>query len=228
MSEDVRPRHTFYTIYGKRLLDVALAGMLLLAIAPLLLAVALAVRLRLGSPVLYRQARIGRSEAEFGLLKFRSMTDARDAQGRLLHDSERLVPFGLFLRRWSLDEWPQIFNVLKGDVSLVGPRPLIRRYLPRYTERQRQRHLVRPGMTGLAQVSGRSAISWEKRFELDIFYVENCSLFLDLKILFLTFRRLWEPDDIGAQGGGAAAEFWGSAGRPEEAPMAYPVDDKGH
>lgn len=228
MNDEVRPRESFYTRHGKRFLDLVLGLTILATAAPLMLVVGVLVRQRLGSPVLYRQRRIGQDETEFDLLKFRSMTDARDAEGRLLHDSERLVPFGLFLRRWSLDELPQILNVIRGDVSLVGPRPLIRRYLPRYTPRQRQRHLVRPGMTGLAQVSGRSSLSWEKRFELDIHYVENCSLALDLKILFLTFRRLWEPDDVGAQGGGAAPEFWGSSGPPESAPIAFPVDDKGH
>lgn len=228
MNDDVRPRRSLYTRYGKRLLDLVLASAILLVLGLPLLVLAALVRLRIGTPVLYRQQRIGLDEAEFGLLKFRSMTEARDEQGRLLPDPERLVPFGLFLRRWSLDEWPQILNVLKGDVSLVGPRPLIRRYLDRYTPRQRQRHRVRPGMTGLAQVSGRSSLSWERRFELDIDYVERCSLALDLRILALTFRRLWQPDDVGAQGGGAAPEFWGSAGRPEHAPLAYPVDDKGH
>ena len=215
----------FYARHGKRGLDLVLAVPLLVAISPLLLAVALAVRLGLGAPVLFRQERVGRDERVFRLLKFRTMTDARDASGRLLPDAERLTGLGLFLRRWSLDELPQLLNVLRGDLSLVGPRPLLRRYLPRYTPRQRQRHRGRPGITGWAQVNGRNLLGWEQRFEHDVWYLENVSLGLDLRILVRTARRLVAADEVLAGGGRDLDEFWGTHGPPAHGPRGFPTDE---
>jgi len=169
--------------------DVTAAAAGLLILAPLIAAVAAVVRAAMGSPVLYRQKRTGLGERDFELLKFRTMTEQRGPDGRLLPDEARLTPLGRFLRRWSLDELPQLWNVLRGDMSLVGPRPLLPDYLPRYTEFQRRRHEVKPGITGWAQVNGRNALSWEEKFELDVWYVEHQSLWLDLRILW---RTVWQ------------------------------------
>lgn len=176
----------FYACCGKRLLDLALAGPALVALSPLLALLAVLVRLRLGSPVLFRQERPGLHSQSFTILKFRTMTDERDADGRLLPDSCRLTPLGRFLRRTSIDELPELYNVLKGEMSLVGPRPLLARYDPYYTTEERIRFLVRPGITGLAQVSGRNDLSWDARFAADIEYVHGCSLSLDIRILLVT------------------------------------------
>jgi sugar transferase EpsL len=177
---------------------------------PLLLLVALLVRCRLGSPVLFRQQRPGYRGEPFLLIKFRSMTGGRDINGDLLPDSERLTAFGKWLRAASLDELPALFNVLRGEMSLVGPRPLLMQYLPRYTERQARRHEVKPGITGWAQINGRNAISWEQKFELDVWYVENHSLWVDLKILVLTAARVLRRDQISAPGSATMPEFMGS------------------
>ncbi|CAH0119383.1 putative sugar transferase EpsL [Paenibacillus sp. CECT 9249] len=174
----------------KRIFDAAVSAILLVLFSPVLAVVAVLVKRELGSPVLFRQERTGRNGVNFHILKFRSMTNGTDAYGNLLPDQQRLTRFGLFLRKSSLDEFPQLFSVLKGDMSLVGPRPLLPRYVPYYTERERLRHTVRPGMTGLAQVSGRNALSWEERLELDVQYVENYSFRLDLKILLLTVKKV--------------------------------------
>lgn len=174
----------------KRALDVAGAGLLLVFSAPLLAASAWAVRVSMGVPVLFRQTRPGLEERPFEVLKLRTMRDAYDSRGRSLPDDRRLTRLGAFLRRWSLDELPQLWNVLKGEMSLVGPRPLLSDYLPLYDERQRRRHWVRPGITGWAQIHGRNSIDWERRFELDVWYVENRSLALDLKILWTTAWRV--------------------------------------
>lgn len=174
----------------KRIFDAAVSAILLVLFSPVLAVVAVLVKRELGSPVLFRQERTGRNGVNFRILKFRSMTNGTDAYGNLLPDQQRLTRFGLFLRKSSLDEFPQLFSVLKGDMSLVGPRPLLPRYVPYYTERERLRHTVRPGMTGLAQVSGRNALSWEERLELDVQYVENHSFRLDLKILLLTVKKV--------------------------------------
>ncbi|MBU5443467.1 sugar transferase [Paenibacillus sp. MSJ-34] len=174
----------------KRIFDAAVSALLLVLFSPVLAVVAVLVKRELGSPVLFRQERTGRNGVNFRILKFRSMTNGTDAYGNLLPDQQRLTRFGLFLRKSSLDEFPQLFSVLKGDMSLVGPRPLLPRYVPYYTERERLRHTVRPGMTGLAQVSGRNALSWEERLELDVQYVENHSFRLDLKILLLTVKKV--------------------------------------
>lgn len=170
----------------KRVLDVVGASSALLLASPAMVAVAAAIRLRMGSPVLLRQVRVGLDERTFKLFKFRTMTDDRGADGKLLPDGERLTSLGRFLRRCSLDELPQLFNVLSGSMSLVGPRPLITRYVPRYTARQRLRHCVKPGITGLAQISGRNALDWETRLEYDVKYAETFSFWLDIKILALT------------------------------------------
>lgn len=178
----------------------------------LLLIIALLVRIRLGGPVFFRQKRPGLRAQVFEMLKFRTMTDARDAAGNLLPDAVRLTPFGQFLRSTSLDELPELWNVLRGDMSLVGPRPLLVQYLERYSPRQTRRHEVRPGITGLAQVMGRNAISWEEKFEWDVRYVETQSLWLDLKILFLTVKAVLFRTGISAAGDATMPEFRGSAG----------------
>lgn len=194
----------------KRVFDLSTAGVLLIILLPLLLIVALLIRFRLGSPVLFAQRRPGMYGQIFTLYKFRTMTDVHDATGRLLPDSERLTPFGRFLRSSSLDELPELWNVLKGDMSLVGPRPLLTKYLDRYTPEQARRHEVRPGITGLAQVSGRNALSWEEKFRLDVWYIDNWSLRLDLKILFLTILKVFKREGISATGEATAPEFTGT------------------
>lgn len=193
----------------KRLLDIVIAGSALLLAWPLLLLLALLVRTRLGSPVLFTQVRPGLKGRPFRMVKFRSMTDARDAHGQLLPDAVRLTSFGRFLRASSLDELPELWNVLKGDMSLVGPRPLLMEYLPLYTPEQARRHEVRPGITGWAQVNGRNAISWDDKFRLDVWYVDHRSLMLDLRILALTFRRVVKPQGINAPNSATAEKFTG-------------------
>lgn len=184
------PHASFYRRHGKRALDLALTIPALIALSPVLLLIALLVRLTLGTPVLFRQQRPGRHGKPFYMVKFRTMTDARDAQGNLLPDADRLTSFGKFLRSSSLDELPELWNVVVGDMSLVGPRPLLMQYLDRYTPEQARRHDVRPGVTGWAQVNGRNAISWEQKFAYDVWYVDNLSFWLDLKILALTVRKI--------------------------------------
>lgn len=180
----------------KRLLDIILSGMGLLCLSPAYVIVAFLVRVKLGSPIIFRQERPGYREKIFTLCKFRTMTDARDASGELLPDSERLTKFGAFLRSSSLDELPELWNIFKGDMSLIGPRPLLVSYLPYYTERERLRHTVRPGLTGLAQVSGRNYIEWDKRLEKDVQYVENLSFLLDARILFKTVKTVFTKEDV--------------------------------
>jgi len=180
----------------KRVIDVLVAALALVALSPILLIVAVAIRFALGSPVLYRQTRPGLDGKPFEMMKFRSMSDGRDADGDPLPDEQRKTPFGLWLRSTSLDELPALLNVLRGDMSLVGPRPLLMEYLPLYSEEQQRRHNVRPGITGLAQVSGRNAISWERKFELDVEYVDNISLSLDLKILLRTVSKVLRREGI--------------------------------
>lgn len=194
----------------KRFFDAILAALALLMLAPVMLVTALLVRRYLGSPVLFSQTRPGFKGKPFQVYKFRTMTDARDSDGNLLPDDVRLTPFGLFLRSSSLDELPQLFNVLKGDIALVGPRPLLMAYLPLYSARQALRHDVRPGITGWAQVNGRNAISWEQKFELDVWYVENQSFWLDLKILALTLKKVFVKEGISADGTHTMPRFNGS------------------
>lgn len=198
-----------YTSIGKRSVDLLLATLALLASAPLLLAIAAAVRLDVGRPVLFRQRRPGLNGVPFTLLKFRTMRDARDSSGNLLADADRLTRFGRFLRSSSLDELPELWNVLKGEMSLVGPRPLLMQYLDRYTGHQARRHEVRPGITGLAQVSGRNALTWPEKFALDVEYVDSCSWRLDVAILALTAREVLARRNVNQQGHATAPEFMG-------------------
>ena len=193
----------------KRFMDIvgALVGLLLLA--PVIFFLAVLVRIKLGSPILFRQTRPGMDGHVFEMAKFRTMTNARDASGELLSDAERLTGFGQFLRSSSLDELPELWNVLKGEMSLVGPRPLLLEYLPLYSERQARRHEVRPGITGWAQVNGRNALSWHEKFELDVRYVENRTLWLDLKILFMTIWKVVKRDDIAQKGEVTMKKFKG-------------------
>jgi sugar transferase EpsL len=194
----------------KRTLDFIIAFALLVLFTPIWLLVAFLVRVYLGSPVLFSQVRPGRGGRPFTVFKFRTMTDARDNAGNLLPDAMRLTPFGLFLRRSSLDELPQLWNVVKGDISLVGPRPLLMEYLPLYSVEQARRHEVRPGITGWAQVNGRNAIDWEEKFRLDVWYVDHQSLWLDIKILFLTFVKVIQRDGISSKESVTMPRFTGS------------------
>ncbi len=193
-----------------RLIDFlgALLGLFLLS--PFFIVIALAVKVSLGSPVLFKQQRPGLNGEPFQMFKFRTMTETCERNGTLLADVERLTPFGKFLRSSSLDELPELFNVLKGDMSLVGPRPLLMEYLSLYNKEQFRRHEVKPGITGWAQVNGRNAISWEDRFKLDVWYVENHSFFLDLKILYLTIKKVFARDGITAEGHATMTKFTGT------------------
>ena len=195
----------------KRLLDIVIASSALVLLSPVYAFVAYKVRKNLGSPVLFRQVRPGLKGKPFEMIKFRSMKDVVDAQGNPLPDSERLTPFGQMLRSSSLDEMPELWNVLKGEMSIVGPRPLLMEYLPLYNEQQAKRHNVRPGITGYAQVNGRNAISWEKKFELDTWYVENRSLWLDFKIMLKTVQKVLSKDDISAEGEATMSKFTGTS-----------------
>ncbi len=195
---------------AKRLFDLALTVPGVLVISPLLLALALLVRWKLGSPVLFAQVRPGLGGRPFRMLKFRTMTDARGPDGELLPDAERLPPLGRFLRSTSLDELPETLNVLRGDLSLVGPRPLLMQYLDRYTPEQARRHEVKPGITGWAQVKGRNALTWEQKFALDVWYVDHRSLWLDVKILLLTFWKVFRREGISQEGQATMEEFRGS------------------
>ena len=194
----------------KRLLDIIIAFIALILLSPLYAFVAYKVKKNLGSPVLFRQVRPGLHGKPFEMIKFRTMRDAVDAQGNPLPDSERLTPFGKMLRSSSLDEMPELWNVIKGDMSIVGPRPLLTEYLPLYNTEQAKRHNVRPGMTGHAQVNGRNAIGWEEKFKLDTWYVENQSTRLDFKIMFKTVHKVLAKDDISAEGEATMTKFVGS------------------
>jgi len=194
----------------KRSFDLLASAAALLLFAPLLLVLVFLIRRKLGSPVFFTQQRPGLHGRPFKMIKFRTMTDARDADGNLLPDAERLPPFGRFLRSASLDELPELFNIFKGDMSLVGPRPLLMEYLPLYSERQARRHDVRPGLTGWAQINGRNALSWEEKFELDVWYVENRSFWLDLKIILLTVKKVLVREGISAAGEATMTRFMGS------------------
>ena len=194
----------------KRLLDIIIASIALILLSPLYFYVAHKVKKNLGSPVLFRQIRPGLNGNPFEMIKFRTMKDAVDEQGNPLPDSERLTPFGQMLRSTSLDEMPELWNVIKGDMSIVGPRPLLMEYLPLYSTDQAKRHDVRPGMTGHAQVNGRNAISWEEKFKLDTWYVENQSTWLDFKIMFKTVHKVLAKDDINEEGEVTMTKFTGS------------------
>ena len=194
----------------KRFFDFVIALFVLIALLPIIAIVAWQIRRKLGSPVLFRQIRPGLQDKPFEMVKFRTMRDTVDANGNPLPDSERMTPFGRFLRSTSLDELPELWNVLKGDMSLVGPRPLLMEYLPLYSPEQARRHEVRPGITGWAQVNGRNAISWEEKFTLDIWYVDNQSLWLDVKILYLTLKAVLQRKGISAVGEATMSKFTGS------------------
>ncbi len=200
-----------YKNYVKRCLDFLLSLCGIIVISPVLLVLCILVRVKLGSPVLFRQERPGRDEKIFTLCKFRTMTDARDENGELLPDAVRLTKFGKFLRSTSLDELPELINILKGDMSLIGPRPLLVKYLPLYNETQKHRHDVRPGLTGLAQINGRNAITWEQKFEYDVEYVNNLSFALDLRILFGTVRSVLKREGISSGTNATMEEFTGTS-----------------
>jgi lipopolysaccharide/colanic/teichoic acid biosynthesis glycosyltransferase len=194
----------------KRPFDLVVATLLLVVLSPLLLAIAVCVRVALGRSVLFVQERPGLNARTFKIYKFRTMRDLRDSEGKLLPDEERLTGFGRFLRATSLDELPELWNVVRGDMSLVGPRPLLPEYIPLYDERQSRRHLVRPGITGVAQVNGRNLLTWEERLELDVWYVENCSILLDLKTLWLTVFRVTSARGVLPENGATMPKFTGS------------------
>jgi sugar transferase EpsL len=205
-----------YRTYGKRILDLVLTVPALVLLTPLLLVLALVVRVQLGNPILFRQVRAGYHGRLFLLLKFRTMTDARGADGELLPDAERLTPLGRFLRSTSLDELPELLNVLKNDMSLVGPRPLLVQYLERYSPEQARRHDVKPGITGPVQIGGRNTLSWEEKFALDVWYVDNLSLRADIKTILLTVRQVIRREGISQAGHATMPEFMGSSSQTPE------------
>lgn len=204
-------RAGFYEKYIKRLLDIVLSGAALVILSPVLLITAVLVRIKLGSPVIFTQERPGKDEKVFKLHKFRSMTDASDASGNLLPDKERLTRFGAKLRSLSIDELPELWDIFRGKMSIVGPRPLLVKYLPLYNAEQRHRHDVRPGLTGWAQVHGRNLTSWEERFEYDVEYVNNISFALDVKIILMTVRCVFAREGINADGSATMEDFIGNA-----------------
>lgn len=197
-----------YQKYIKRLLDMILSLIALIVLSPVFLIVAVLVRIKLGSPVIFHQKRPGYQEKIFKLCKFRTMTEAKDAEGNLLPDAERLTPFGNFLRKTSLDELPELWNILKGDMSIVGPRPLLVGYLPYYTKKEQLRHSVRPGLTGLAQVSGRNFIAWDERLAKDVEYVQNISFLTDIKILWKTVMVVLKKDDVAVETDSVEGFLW--------------------
>lgn len=194
----------------KRLFDITTATTAMAVLSPVYVITAYKVKKNLGSPVLFRQTRPGLNGNPFDMVKFRTMTDCRDSEGNLLPNKDRLTPFGKMLRNTSLDELPELWNVIKGDMSLVGPRPLLMEYLPLYNDEQKRRHHVRPGITGYAQVNGRNAIGWGEKFELDLWYVDNQSLWLDIKILFKTVKKVLVKDDINASEDVTMSKFTGN------------------
>lgn len=199
-----------YKNYFKLVMDFILSLLAIIVLSPILLVVAVLVRTKLGSPVIFTQERPGKDEKIFKLYKFRTMTDEKDENGNLLPDEVRLTKFGKMLRSTSLDELPELFNILKGDMSIVGPRPLLVRYLPRYSAEQRRRHEVRPGLSGLAQVNGRNAISWEDKFRYDVEYVDNVTFIGDCKIIFQTIWNVLKRDGISSETSATMEEFMGS------------------
>ncbi|QAT41901.1 sugar transferase [Aminipila luticellarii] len=195
---------------AKRILDICCSLVLLIILSPVFFLLFLLCKLKLGSPAIFKQARPGIHGKVFTMYKFRSMTEERDEAGQLLSDEIRLTSFGKLLRKTSLDELPELFNILKGDMSFVGPRPLLVRYLDRYTEEQARRHEVKPGLTGWAQVNGRNAINWEEKFKLDVWYVDHWNLWLDLKIFVLTFLKVFKHEGINSTGEATMQEFMGT------------------
>lgn len=212
----MRHKAGFYEKYIKRLLDIVLSGCALIVLSPLLLVTAILVRVKLGSPVIFCQERPGKDEKIFKLHKFRSMSDARDETGELLPDEVRLGKFGRALRATSLDELPELWDIFRGKMSIVGPRPLLVKYLPLYNDEQHRRHDVRPGLTGWAQVHGRNLASWEEKFAYDVDYVDNVSFALDVKIIFMTVRCVFAREGISAEGSATMEAFTGSIKSVEE------------
>lgn len=200
-----------YRNFIKRPMDFILSILAIIVLSPFMLVVAVLVKIKLGGPVIFSQQRPGLNEKLFTLYKFRTMEDLRDEQGNLLSDEVRLTRFGLMLRALSLDELPELFNILKGDMSIVGPRPLLVQYLPLYSDHQRRRHEVRPGLSGWAQVNGRNAISWEEKFDMDVEYVDNISLIMDWKIIFLTIKKVLIREGINSETASTMECFMGSA-----------------
>lgn len=201
--------------YIKRILDIISSLLAIIILSPLLAVIAVLVKTKLGSPVLFKQERPGKDEKIFTLMKFRTMTDERDENGELLPDEVRLTKFGKFLRSTSIDELPELFNILKGDMSVIGPRPLLVEYIPRYNEHQHRRHEVRPGLSGWAQVNGRNSISWEEKFDLDVEYVDNYSFAMDVKILFMTVLNVLKKEGISSETSATMEVFMGTPGREE-------------
>ena len=199
-----------YQNFFKRLIDFILSFIALLVLSPILLVFSILIRIQLGSPVFFRQQRPGKDEKIFEIFKFRTMTDERDSDGNLLPDDIRLTKFGQFLRSTSIDELPELINILKGDMSIVGPRPLLVKYLPLYNEEQKRRHSVRPGLTGLAQVNGRNAITWEQKFKYDVEYVDNITFIEDCKIILQTALKVLQRKDISSQTSVTMEEFTGN------------------
>lgn len=199
--------------YIKRILDIISSLLAIIILSPLLAVTAVLVKTKLGSPVLFRQERPGKDEKIFTLMKFRTMTDERDENGELLPDEVRLTKFGKFLRSTSIDELPELFNILKGDMSVIGPRPLLVEYIPRYNEHQHRRHEVRPGLSGWAQVNGRNTVSWEDKFDMDVHYVDNYSFAMDVKILFMTVLNVLKREGISSETSATMEVFMGAPGR---------------
>lgn len=195
--------------YIKRFFDIVSSLIAIIVLSPVLVITSILVRTKLGSPVLFKQERPGKDEKIFTLMKFRTMTDEKDENGELLPDEVRLTKFGKFLRSTSIDELPELFNILKGDMSVIGPRPLLVRYLPRYNEHQHRRHEVRPGLSGWAQVNGRNTVTWEDKFNMDVEYVDNYSMFMDIKILFMTVVNVLKHDGISSETSATMEEFMG-------------------
>lgn len=202
--------------YIKRFFDIVSSLIAIIILSPVLVITSILVRTKLGSPVLFKQERPGKDEKIFTLMKFRTMTDELDENGELLPDEIRLTKFGQFLRSTSIDELPELFNILKGDMSVIGPRPLLVRYLPRYNEHQHRRHEVRPGLSGWAQVNGRNTVSWEDKFNMDVEYVENYSMFMDIKILFMTIVNVLKHDGISSETSATMEEFMGLEAEEQE------------
>ena len=198
-----------YAKYIKRMLDFILSLIALIVLSPLMIIIGILVRIKLGRPVIFKQKRPGKDEKIFTLYKFRTMTDEKDEQGNLLADEKRLTKFGMFLRSTSLDELPELWNILKGEMAIVGPRPLLVEYLPLYNEEQKHRHDIKPGLTGLAQISGRNAIQWEEKFKEDIEYVNNITFIQDTKIILKTFIKVFKKDGINQEGNATIRKFEG-------------------
>ncbi|MEH7250428.1 sugar transferase [Neobacillus niacini] len=199
----------------KRLFDIFISCLGLITFFPILLVIGILIRLKLGTPIIFKQQRPGLNEKLFVIYKFRTMTDERDQNGELLPDEFRLSSFGKFLRKFSIDEFPQLFNVIKGDMSIIGPRPLLPEYLALYTQKQAKRHLVRPGITGWAQVNGRNTITWEDKFKLDVWYVENQRFILDIKILLLTIKKVVRSDGISNWNHVTMSDFKGNSSKDD-------------